>query len=644
MFRSLKLIVFFTFLSCVCHAAPTVENPGFEAAEKNSVMPASWKATVPGIYSRNTAVARSGRASLKFVNSDPAKYVLATQWLHLKPGRMYELKGWVKTENVTGPTGGITIGLESYRDKVYLGGTHPGGIKGTQDWTPITFRFNVPGDATTQCLVCYASKGASGTAWFDDLSITPLSLPLLQGTLLQPAYRGQLAEGDRSVRFRLDLNTKEYGLRPENLKITVSFSPADKTRPLELSGNQAGRPIEFQVGALPVGNYKLNVSVSDRRGGKALATWTRDIERPAAGYKPGATIDEHRRLLVDGKPVFPLGMYWDRINEEDLKIYADSKFNCLLPYRVPTDKELDMAQRYGLKVIYSLKDFMVDSQWRPSFIKSEADEEPNIRKYVRHFRNHPAVLAWYIADEPKLELRDLLARHYEWIKAEDPNHPVWMVHCHPKELGVFAEAYDIAGADPYPISKKPYSEVSDWTRIAHDQVNGLRPVWMVPQAFDWGLYEKTEEEKKKRRHPTYEELRSMSWQCICEGATGLVYFSYYCMKRPARLSFAEQWEPMKKVAAEIDAVKEILLSVEPVPEVTARGGAWLHWIAKKYNGKLYIMAVSDGEGEGEATFTLKKAIKSVKTVNGSDRTIVPTGSGFSDNFKKHDVNIYEIEM
>ncbi len=38
----------------------------------------------------------------------------------------------------------------------------------------------------------------------------------------------------------------------------------------------------------------------------------------------------------------------------------------------------------------------------------------------------------------------------------------------------------------------------------------------------WANYNKTEAEKKRGRTPTYDEVRSMAWQCICEGATGLV--------------------------------------------------------------------------------------------------------------------------
>ena len=50
-------------------------------------------------------------------------------------------------------------------------------------------------------------------------------------------------------------------------------------------------------------------------------------------------------------------MYWSSINEDDLKIYADSKFNCLMPYGSPSAGQIDLAGRYGLKVIYSVKDF-----------------------------------------------------------------------------------------------------------------------------------------------------------------------------------------------------------------------------------------------------------------------------------------------
>ena len=75
---------------------------------------------------------------------------------------------------------------------------------------------------------------------------------------------------------------------------------------------------------------------SSGRDGKVLEAARHDLVRLADDFKPKAYIDEHRRLILDGKPFFPIGMYWSSINEADLKLYAESKFNCLMPYGPPT--------------------------------------------------------------------------------------------------------------------------------------------------------------------------------------------------------------------------------------------------------------------------------------------------------------------
>ena len=68
-------------------------------------------------------------------------------------------------------------------------------------------------------------------------------------------------------------------------------------------------------------------------------------------------IGKNRELRVNGKPFFPLGTYWGGINENDIAIYADSPFNCLMPYGSPNREELDMAQERGIRIIYSIKDY-----------------------------------------------------------------------------------------------------------------------------------------------------------------------------------------------------------------------------------------------------------------------------------------------
>ena len=68
-------------------APPTnlARNPSFEQAAANSALPADWHGA-PQVYALDTAAARSGKASLKYVNRDPQRYVLCTQKVPIQPG------------------------------------------------------------------------------------------------------------------------------------------------------------------------------------------------------------------------------------------------------------------------------------------------------------------------------------------------------------------------------------------------------------------------------------------------------------------------------------------------------------------------------------------------------------------------------
>jgi hypothetical protein len=102
-------------------------------------------------------------------------------------------------------------------------------------------------------------------------------------------------------------------------------------------------------------------SLIDRQGEELFAI-DHSLERVSDDFAPTCLIDQHRRLLVDGEPFFPLGMYWSSIKEDDLQIYAQSKFNCVMPYGSPNRQQMDLAERYGVRVIYSIKDWYAGSR------------------------------------------------------------------------------------------------------------------------------------------------------------------------------------------------------------------------------------------------------------------------------------------
>jgi hypothetical protein len=295
-------------------------------------------------------------------------------------------------------------------------------------------------------------------------------------------------------------------------------------------------------------------------------------------------------------------------------------------------------------VIYSIKDWYAGSEGCPPSIRTAADEEPMVRKRVQEFRDHPALLAWYLNDELSQEFLPQLEAHQRWVTEEDRNHPTWVVLYQFNEVAAYLKTFDVIGTDPYPIGRSPASMAAQWTAETFRQVEHARPMWQVPQLHNWANYAKTDAEKKGGRTPTYEEVRSMAWQCICEGATGLVFYSWYDVKRNPDVPFDVQWEGLKRLAAEIDQMAPILLSSDPPPPIRIEGKQprWLHWLTRKSAGKLYLVAVNDGDAEGTVDFRLPSIPKSVRLF-GENRSIQSKGTSLQVELPRLAVRCFEIE-
>lgn len=162
-------------------------NGGFEYGSSSaSDNPAGWNRTssTPNnvFLTWDNAYAHSGHKSVKITLSAPgdARWI---QMVSVQTHTIYRLSGWVKTSNVahTGDTSdvGAHIGV--------LGSLfHSSPVVGTHDWTYITFDFDT-GPATQVTLAArlgFPSGTTSGTAWFDDLSLTVLTLKLQPINLL----------------------------------------------------------------------------------------------------------------------------------------------------------------------------------------------------------------------------------------------------------------------------------------------------------------------------------------------------------------------------------------------------------------------------------------------------------------------------
>ena len=96
---------------------------------------------------------------------------------------------------------------------------------------------------------------------------------------------------------------------------------------------------------------------------------------------------------------------------------------------------------------------------------------------IKTFMNHPALLAWYISDEPngyKIP-PESLEEIYHTVKETDPWHPVSMVFMAPfLSSKKYANALDIVMADPYPVPNYPITLVGDVTGQLKTEFTGKK--------------------------------------------------------------------------------------------------------------------------------------------------------------------------
>ena len=84
-----------------------VVNSSFEEAVPDSPVPAGWYGMTE-VYSLDKGMAKTGRASLKYVNADPQRYVLCTQKVSVRPGWKVRFGVWIKSQDIQGEESGAS--------------------------------------------------------------------------------------------------------------------------------------------------------------------------------------------------------------------------------------------------------------------------------------------------------------------------------------------------------------------------------------------------------------------------------------------------------------------------------------------------------------------------------------------------------
>ena len=586
-----------------------VRNGGFEAGGDGKV--AGWREQ--GKYAFRAGEGVNGTGAFYYENDNPKYYGVPGQKIQLTPGKRYKFSVWIRTEDIKGGESGASICVEwCGADGKWLGGAYAGGVKGTKFWTKIEGMTPVvPEKAHTFHVAPYVRNGMTGKAWFDDVSVTPVEPKVVSG-VCSTAYRNMAAEGDVTFRALLEPNSSIPSER-------VLFRYLGDDGRLRFATADAKLAFTVPVASLKMGRQKVGASAYAADGG-LLGTVEMVFTRVAQLPQRTVWFDAQGRTIANGKPFFPLGMYWGGITTNKLEIYAKGPFNCLMPYASPSSKDLmDLCQAHGIKVIYSVKDIFSGTHWAPKGINTEADEVRYITDRVTKFKDHPALLAWYLNDEMPLTMLPRLTARRDLMEELDPGHPGWVVLYQYDQIQDYLPSFDVIGTDPYPIPQ-PAGRAALWTRATARGTAGCKPLWQVPQAFDWAAYKKTPEEKAKFRAPTEAELRSMCWQCIACGANGLVMYSWFDLwKEPNGVPFATRWAEVCRVGEEIKKFIPVLLADElcgfarPVEDASDGPLCVRAW---RHEGETWLLVVNSSDKPLDAQIGLSETCASAAAAFG----------------------------
>ena len=381
-----------------------------------------------------------------------------------------------------------------------------------------------------------------------------------------------------------------------------------------------------------------SLKLADAKGA-LVAEPQSDSPAAKAGIQSGDAI-----LTVDGKPYFPVGMYTlQGIKGDDhdsiLREASEAGFNTTVFYAYTLETVtplLDAAARNGIKAfIYPTPPFS---------IAGVETTLANAAKDVEARKDHPALLGWYIVDEPEgigKGAVDKTMELYRIVKEADPLHPCSLVVMSPGAAAKYRACTDIMWIDPYPIPHSPVTYVSDCVSGAVKAMEKDKPVWAIPQAFDWSVWNTGKVNDVHR--PTNEEERCMTYLALVHGAKGIIYWAHTASKYYIR-DYPEHWAYMKKLAGELHDLSPVLLT--PPTDRTVNlspKDAPIDTMVRRLDGQTYVFAVNHGNKPCKVKLSLAESKASAPVeVLFEGRSVNAAKGAWQDDFKPLEVHVYRL--
>ena len=351
-------------------------------------------------------------------------------------------------------------------------------------------------------------------------------------------------------------------------------------------------------------------------------------------------------LQVGSGRRFLCGMYGVRL--EDMPEIAAGGLDFVHNYRWDgsgTDEEamayLDAAGRHGLMAFIGFS--------RARLMKGD---EEFVAARVGTLMGHPALLAWYLYDEPDLEHQYVspawLSRYYRLIKRLDPFHPVVVTCARDAAVPRYRDALDVHWTQVYGRT----SYVASRLRRHRDALNPGTPLAAILHCYDrtqTSVLRGGGEVDVDAFRPDGPWLRANAFMAVVHGSSGLLWW-WWGQGSTDFLTVAgapKAWEALRRTIADIKALESLLTEAgesRAWVESPAEGVQVHLWEKRIAGGGLLIAVNRDVEPCRVRVEPAWMPGDRSLIVRFEDRLVKMRGGGFEDAFGPLDVHVYEPGM
>ena len=247
------------------------------------------------------------------------------------------------------------------------------------------------------------------------LNYTPLAIDITR-----PAYRDCIYATEKLAKIEFTVTSALSAGSLAGKQITAVLLPAQpqgaprviaRATPVAAAG-RVGDPtyngpqvtLSLPADKLAVGDYQLLVTLMDQSGQMVHSAQKRLQKLPPAPNGHEWRFDEHQVLLHNGEPFLPFGWFSQGIESWDPK----EGYTVLQAYS--REYFQDEVVRAWMDPIAAKGVYVTLSPYSPAFMNRGEDmkrplndqERQALTARVHALRDHPALFAWYMADEPEL--------------------------------------------------------------------------------------------------------------------------------------------------------------------------------------------------------------------------------------------------